>query len=168
MLATRPSLEGKWGSGIWEWGCTAEWPYFWNAFTVLPVGHCFWKERNGVSVDMAAVFIYFNTELSFSIPSVLSCNFPFAFCASSLLNQPRSSLPARSFHRLFCSPLVYRSTLVLSLTLTASVFPCSLCGYVDFGHQGEFQGEFCLALCSGLPCGGGIFDNRGCKEPLGV
>lgn len=100
MLATRPSLEGKWGSGIWEWGCTAEWPYFWNAFTVLPVGHCFWKERNGVSVDMAAVFIYFNTELSFSIPSVLSCNFPLAFCASSLLNSFFLLFPFSLPHRL--------------------------------------------------------------------
>lgn len=117
-----------------------------------------------MSVDTAAIFIYFNSEMSFSIPSVLCCNVPLVFC-SSLLSQPRSSIPARSFHM-----LLLQSTCIqvnFCPLLNSGSFFISLEFVLLFGFW-QIQGQLCLALHLCMPSGGGIFDNHGCKEPLGV
>lgn len=136
--------------------------YCTSSGTPLLAGEKWCECGHGCSIHLfqhrAELFYSFCSKLQ--LPSCFLCFF--------LTESAQVFSPCQVFPQTFCSPLAYRSTLVLSLTLTAALFPWSLCGYVDFGHQGEFQGEFCLALCSGLPCGGGIFDNRGCKEPLSV
>lgn len=73
------------------------------------MGQCCWRERKGMSVDTAAILIYFNTEMSFSIPSVLCCDL--LFCPESAqVFSPCQVFPCASF----CSPLAYRSCHLLS------------------------------------------------------
>lgn len=105
MLMSRPSLTEKGKKDRWlrfkhSAATFAECIYCVFSVEVLLAGGKIGLENSCVSVDMAVVYISYNTKLNLSIASVTH-SFPFAFWAVPILNQPRwSSLPARSFHRL--------------------------------------------------------------------
>jgi len=127
MLTTRPSLEEKGGSGRWQRGCSVEWPCFWNAFTVHPVGQCFRQEKgkwlececgHGCHLYFfqheAELFCCFYSTLEF-LSRLLAC---FLTESAQVCFSPCQVFQQASF----CSPLVYGSTLVLSLTVAAALF----------------------------------------------
>lgn len=168
-----PSLKEKGRTDRWPCGSSTKQPYILlRAFTVHLMGQSSWQEKARVLRETIWVWtwlpvLYLSTQswtsllLLFhtTISLLLAGLFPYWVSLGLLLSQPDLSTGS-------CLQSTY--LWVSSCPLLDYWYLIYFSEFVWLQGIWQFQWKFCLAPCLGMPCGGGIFDNHSCKEPLGV